>query len=57
MRTEGRRSLQIEAAAHVRVQEKIDRLAAEHRLPEPASRDFIRWLHAEFYRDRRRRRC
>ena len=21
------------------------------RLPEPASRDFIRWLHAEFYRD------
>ena len=48
---EGRRNLQIEAAAHVRVQEKIDRLAAEGRLPEPASRDFIRWLHAEFYRD------
>ena len=48
---EGRRSLQIEAAAHVRVQEKIDRLAAEDRLPEPASRGFIRWLHAEFYRD------
>ena len=48
---EGRRNLQIEAAAHVRVQEKIDRLAAEDRLPEPASRDFIRWLHAEFYRD------
>ena len=48
---EGRRNLQIEAAAHVRVQEKIDRLAADDRLPEPASRDFIRWLHAEFYRD------
>ena len=48
---EGRRDLQIEAVAHVRVQEKIDRLAAEDRLPEPASRDFIRWLHAEFYRD------
>ena len=48
---EGRRNLQIEAAAHVRVQEKIDRLAADDRLPEPASREFIRWLHAEFYRD------
>ena len=48
---EGRRNLQIEAAAHVHVQEKIDRLAADDRLPEPASRDFIRWLHAEFYRD------
>ena len=48
---EGRRNLQIEAAAHVRVQEKIDRLAADDRLPEPASCDFIRWLHAEFYRD------
>ena len=47
---EGRRNLQIEAAAHVRVQAKIDRLAAEDRLPEPASRDFIRRLHAEFYR-------
>ena len=50
-RDEGRRNLQIEAAAHVRAQEKIDRLAADDRLPEPASRDFIRWLHAEFYRD------
>ena len=48
---EGRRNLQIEAAAHVRVQEKLDRLVAEDRLPEPASRDFIRWLHREFYRD------
>ncbi len=48
---EERRNLQIEAAAHVRLQEKIDRMAAEDRLPEPASRDFIRWLHAEFYRD------
>ena len=48
---EGRRNLQIEAAAHVRLQEKIDRLAAEDRLPEPASCEFIRWLHAEFYRD------
>ena len=48
---EERRNLQIEAAAHVRVQEEIDRLAAKSRLPEPASCAFIRWLHFEFYRD------
>ncbi len=50
-RDEGRRNLQIEAAAHVRVQAEVDRLAAEGRLPEPASTDFLRWLHQEFYRD------
>ena len=48
---EAGRNLQIEAAAHVRVQAEIDRMAAENRLPEPASVDFIRWLHREFYRD------
>lgn len=48
---EERRNLQIEATAHIRLQGEIDRQAAEDRLPEPASRDFIRWLHAEFYRD------
>ncbi len=48
---ERRRNLQIEAAAHVRVQAEVDRMAAENRLPEPASVDFIRWLHREFYRD------
>ena len=48
---ERRRNLQIEAAAHVRVQAEVDRMAAENRLPEPASADFIRWLHREFYRD------
>ena len=47
---EQRRNLQIEAAAHVRVQAEVDRMAAENRLPEPASIDFIRWLHREFYR-------
>jgi Fic family protein len=47
----GRRNLQLEAAAHVRVQAEIDRMAAEGRLPEPASVDFIQWLHREFYRD------
>jgi len=46
-----RRNLQLEAAAHVRVQGDIDRLAAEDRLPEPASVEFICWLHREFYRD------
>jgi Fic family protein len=48
---ENRRNLQIEAAAHVRVQAEVDRMAAEDRLPEPASMEFIRWLHREFYRD------
>jgi Fic family protein len=46
-----RRNLQIEAAAHVQVQAEIDRMQTEHRLPEPASVDFVRWLHREFYRD------
>jgi Fic family protein len=46
-----RRNLQVEAAAHVRVQAELDKMAAENRLPEPASREFIRWLHREFYRD------
>lgn len=46
-----RRNLQLEAAAHVRVQAEVDRMAAEGNLPEPASPEFIRWLHKEFYRD------
>lgn len=49
-RDEKRRNLQLEAAAHVRVQEQVDRLAFEGRLPEPASPAFLRWLHSEFYR-------
>lgn len=50
-RDAGRRNLQLEAAAHVRVQAEVDRMAAEDRLLEPASADFVRWLHREFYRD------
>jgi Fic family protein len=50
-RNNERRNLQLEAAAHVRVQAEIDRMAAEDALPEPASAEFIRWLHREFYRD------
>ena len=46
-----RRNLQIEAAAHVRVQAVVDAKAAEGLLPEPASLGFITWLHHEFYRD------
>lgn len=46
---EGRRNLQIEAAAHVRVQAEIDRLCADGALPDPASADFIKRLHADFY--------
>jgi Fic family protein len=48
---EERRNLQLEAAAHVRVQAEVDGLAAEDRLPEPASAEFVRWLHREFYRE------
>ena len=46
-----RRNLQIEAASHVRVQADIDQLALENKLPEPASSDFIRRLHRDFYSD------
>ncbi len=48
---EKRRHLQVEAAAHVRLQAELDRLAVEAKLPEPASSEFIRWLHREFYKD------
>lgn len=46
-----RRNLQIEARAHIRVQKLIDAMHAQHALPEPASCDFLQWLHTEFYRD------
>lgn len=48
---ERRRNLQLEAAAHVRVQSEIDRMAINDALPEPASAEFIRTLHREFYQD------
>lgn len=48
---EKRRNLQLEAAAHVRLQAEIDRMASKGSLPEPASSDFLKWLHKEFYRD------
>lgn len=46
-----RRNLQVEAAAHVRVQREVDQMAVENRLPEPASTDFIQRLHREFYQN------
>jgi len=46
-----RRNLQLEAAAHVRVQAEVDAMHAAGGLPDPASQDFILWLHREFYRD------
>ncbi len=46
-----RRNFQLEARAHVRLQRTIDRLYVEGHLPEPASTEFLCWLHSEFYRD------
>ena len=46
-----RRDLQLEARAHIRVQRLIDRTFAAGELDEPASVQFIRFLHREFYRD------
>lgn len=48
---EERRNLQVEAAAHVRVQAHIDSLAAKDELPEPASTEFLSDLHRRFYAD------
>ncbi|MCU0819193.1 MAG: Fic family protein [Beijerinckiaceae bacterium] len=48
---EGLRNLQIEAAAHVRVQAKVDVMAQDGTLLSPASSDFLRWLHLEFFQD------
>lgn len=46
---EGRRNLQAEAASHVRVQELLDKRAAEGAPGEPASTAFIADLHRAFY--------
>jgi len=43
------RDLLIEAVAHVRLQTKIDHDASEGRLADPASPDFLRQLHRDFY--------
>jgi Fic family protein len=46
-----RRNLQLEARAHIRVQQAIDELHAKHELAEPATRSFIRWVHEQYYDD------
>jgi len=46
-----RRDLQLEAAAHVRLQATLDQLAINDELPEPASKVFISQLHKDFYSD------
>lgn len=45
----GRRNLQMEALAHMRVQKEIELRHAAGELSEPCSVEFIRWLHFEFY--------
>jgi Fic family protein len=44
-----KRDLLIEAVAHVHLQSEIDGLASDGRLPDPASCDFLRYLHHDFY--------
>ncbi len=46
-----RRNLQIEARAHIQLQEIIEAEHAAGRLPDPVTADFIQGLHREFYRD------
>lgn len=43
------RSLQIEAVAHINVQKEIDHLYSKGVLPEPASGNFLRFIHKRFY--------
>jgi Fic family protein len=47
--TEERRNLQLEARAHIRVQRALDARLAGGEPIEPASIDFIQWLHRSFY--------
>jgi len=37
--------------AHIKVQHKVDELYGAGLLPDPASIDFISWLHKAFYHD------
>lgn len=43
------RNLQMEARAHHAVQARVDEMALSDALPDPASTEFIRWLHELFY--------
>ncbi|MEY4514924.1 MAG: hypothetical protein RLZZ450_7046, partial [Pseudomonadota bacterium] len=46
-----RRDLQLEARAHIRVQQELDHLHAAGQLGEPAAVEHVRWLHRAFYAD------
>jgi Fic family protein len=46
-----RRNLQLEATAHIRLQSGIDDLFGSGKLPEPASAEWLRALHRDFYED------
>ncbi len=46
-----RRNLQLEARAHILVQQAIDVQHARGELGEPAAQSFIRWVHEQFYAD------
>lgn len=46
-----RRNLQLEARAHVRVQQAIDELHTQGKLGDPTGASFIRWVHEQFYAD------
>ena len=48
---ETRRNLQLEARAHIRLQEVMDAKAVARTLADPVSLDFLLRLHREFYRD------
>jgi Fic family protein len=48
---EKRRNLQLEARAHIRIQERIDAEAADKTLSDPVRVDFIQLLHLDFYKD------
>src|SRR6476660_9447657 len=45
----GRRDLQLEARAHIRVQSEVDAKYRAGTLSEPAEEDHIHWLHRTFY--------
>lgn len=47
--SEDRRNLQLEARAHIKIQRLIDEQYAMGQLAEPASLEFIQWLHLNFY--------
>jgi Fic family protein len=48
---EERRNLQLEARAHIRIQERLDAEAANGTLGDPVRVTFIQQLHLEFYKD------